>query len=735
MPFSQQEPRKFFATSPTGIEPLLVDELQSVGATQVRQTRGGVEFYGDLEVAYRACLWSRLAGRILMPLLEHPVADTDELYAVVNQFPWDEHFTAKDTMAVDCNLASSQITHSRYAALKVKDAVVDRFRDQCGERPDVAVVQPDWRLNVWIQRDQLVLSLDLSGDSLHRRGYRIDGGRAPLKENLAAALLLRAGWPELAKNGTPLLDPMCGSGTLVLEAAMLAADCAPGILREYFGFYRWQHHDEALWQRLLDEAQTKRDAGIATLPRIVGYDHDPHAIKNAWANAARAGFECNIHFERRDVETLGDDIGLSILAGSTVGAEETPGLLITNPPYGERLGEKEAVLALYELLGQRLRDNFTNWQVAIFTGSSELGQGLGMRAQRKHVFYNGPLKCQLLHFVIEEKNFFRAPVVAAHGLAPVREISEAGQMFANRLRKNLKRLRKWARRSGVSCYRVYDADLPEYAVAIDIYQQRVHVQEYQAPSSIDERLARRRLREVVMQLPPILDVSVDHVYVKTRKRQRGSDQYDRHDQRAEVFEVNEGGLRFQVNLADYLDSGLFLDHRITREMLRSLANGVDFLNLFAYTGSASVYAAAGGATTTTTVDMSSTYCKWAKHNMELNGFTGHQHQIIPADCLAWVEQNAHKYGLIFLDPPTFSNSKKMDDCFDVQRDHTELIAKVGELLTSDGVLIFSNNMRRFKMDSAALEQFVVEDISRQTLPLDFERNPRIHNCWKIVRRK
>lgn len=714
---------KFFATAPKGLEPLMVEELQSLGASQVRQTRGGVEFSGTLEVAYRACLWSRLAGRILYPLLEHPVADTDQLYEVVKAFAWEDHFSAATTMAVDCNLLDSPITHSRYAALKVKDAVVDRFRDHCGVRPDVAIQQPDWRLNVLLQRETLVLSLDLSGDSLHRRGYRTEGGRAPLKENLAAALLLRSGWPQLSQQQAPLIDPMCGSGTLVIEAALMAGDCAPGMLRDYYGFLKWTQHDAVLWERLLAEAQQRREAGLAQLSRIVGYDSDARAIKNAWANAERAGVEPCVHFERRALENLGEDDDFT-------GA----GLMITNPPYGERLGEKEQLRGLYATLGQRLRENFAHWHVAVFTGTPELGQEMGMRALRKHAFYNGPLSCQLLHFVIEEEHFFRAPVTAAHGLANVIQLSDAAQMFANRLRKNLKRLRRWAQRSGISCYRVYDADLPDYAVAIDLYEQRVHVQEYQAPVTIDERVARRRLREVVTLLPELLDIAAENVYVKTRKRQRGTEQYERHDQRQELFEVHEGGLRFMVNLSDYLDSGLFLDHRLTRGLLREAAAGRDFLNLFAYTGSASVYAAAGGAKSTTTVDMSTTYCNWAKQNLELNGFSGHQHQVITADCLAWVHQCAHTYALIFLDPPTFSNSKKMADCFDIQRDHVELIRAACGLLSSDGVLIFSNNLRRFKMDHDALAEYAIEDISKQTLPLDFERNPRIHNCWKITLR-
>lgn len=715
---------KLFATSPKGLEPLLVDELSSLGATAVRQTRGGVEFFGTLEVVYRVCLWSRLAGRILMPLIEQPVESPEQLYDAVHGFAWEDHFDSTATMAVDCNLASSQITHSRYAALKIKDAVVDRFRELSGQRPDVEVHQPNWRLNAWINHDNLILSLDLSGDSLHRRGYRTEGGRAPLKEHLAAALLMRAGWNTLSQSGAPLVDPMCGSGTLVIEAALMAGDCAPGMLREYYGFLHWQQHDAQLWQQLLDDADSRREKGLQSMPRIVGYDRDPRAIKIAWANAERAGVDSCVHFERRELKQLGECDDFS-----------QPGLLITNPPYGERLGEKEEVLTLYTLLGEKLREQFCHWNVSVFTVGSEFGQALALRALNKHTFYNGALKCQLLHFKVEAEHFFRAPITASHGLATVVTLSDGAQMFANRMRKNLKQAKRWAQRNGISCYRVYDADLPEYAVAIDLYEDRVHVQEYQAPASIDERLARRRLREVVTVLPELLAVPAEFVYVKTRKRQRGTDQYDRQDQRREFFEVQEGGLRFKVNLADYLDTGLFLDHRLTRELIRDLASGRDFLNLFAYTGSVSVYAAAGGATSTTTVDMSSTYCAWAKENLELNGFTSHVHQVISADCLKWLEQHSRQYGLIFLDPPTFSNSKKMDDCFDIQRDHVALIQNTCRLLTDDGVLIFSNNLRRFKMDYDGLAGLKVEEITQQTIPQDFKRNTKIHNCWKVSRDK
>jgi 23S rRNA (guanine2445-N2)-methyltransferase / 23S rRNA (guanine2069-N7)-methyltransferase len=711
----------FFATASKGLEPLLAQELEDLQAGSVQQARGGVRFSGSLETAYRVCLWSRLAGRVFLPLVETPVNDTEELYQAVVSFPWEEHFDVSNTFAVDCNLVSSQITHSRYAALKAKDGIVDRFRDLSGGRPDVDVRQPDWRLNVWILKDVLTLSLDLSGDSLHRRGYRTQGGRAPLKEHLAAALLIRAGWPQLAAEKAPLVDPMCGSGTLVLEAALMAGDCAPGLMRDYMGFLHWHQHDADLWLRLKDEASQRREAGLQNLPRLVGFDRDAAAIKNAWENATRAGLQDRVHFERRDLAVFGDEP-----------VAEKPGLIITNPPYGERLGEVETLLGLYAQLGQRVREHFLHWQLSVFTSGDQFGPQLGMRIRRKHQFFNGALKCQLLHFDVELDNFYREQSSLPHGLMPVETLSDAAQMFANRLRKNLKRLRRWAKKNQVTCYRVYDADLPDYSVAIDLYEGAVHVQEYQAPATVDARLARRRLREVITLLPDELSVPPEQVYVKTRQRQRGKQQYQRQAEQGTFMEVSEGGNWFLVNLSDYLDTGLFLDHRLTRELIRSLAQGAHFLNLFAYTASVSVYAADGGAQSTTSVDMSTTYTQWAQKNMALNGFSGPQHQIVRADCLQWIEQCQETFDLIFLDPPTFSNSKKMQqESFDIQRDHVELIYSVARLLSRSGVLIFSNNLRNFKMDREQLADLVIEDITRQTIPEDFSRRSNIHNCWRI----
>jgi 23S rRNA (guanine2445-N2)-methyltransferase / 23S rRNA (guanine2069-N7)-methyltransferase len=721
---------QLFVTAPKGLEQLLQAEISALGGTDVRCTRGGIRVNAPLELMYRICLWSRFAGRVLLPLVEEQITDAEQLYALVYSIEWERHFACSATFAVDCNTHQSQLNHSQFIALKAKDAVVDHYRDVYAQRPDVDINSPDWRLNLHLYRDQLVLSLDLSGESLHRRGYRTRGGEAPLKENLAAALLQRAGWPDIANRGGALFDPMCGSGTLVLEAAMMAARCAPGLLRPKFGFLLWEGHKHEVWQHLRREAEQRRRTDVETLPPMYGYDHNPSSIAAAQENAKRAGLGEVVCFRRRELE----DFDTRDLRS---GYDGTPGLVITNPPYGERMGNREELESLYTLLGERLRLHFYNWRAAVFTGTPELGPEIGLRAQRKHHFFNGALECELLHFEIDPRHYFRAPVKAAHGLAPVEDISDAATMFANRLRKNLKQRRRWARRQGVEAYRIYDADLPDYAVAIDMYADKVHVQEYQAPAQIDPRLARRRLREIITLLPEILQVDEDAVHVKVRKRQRGRAQYVKQDVTNDFFNVEEYGLKFRVNLSDYLDTGLFLDHRPVRKMVRETASQRDFLNLFAYTGSATVAAAAGGAASTTSVDMSGTYLDWARENMRINAFSGAQHTYVQADCLQWLDTCRNKYGLIFLDPPSFSNSKRMQDTLDVQRDHVELIRKAAALLNENGELIFSTNLRRFKLDSSALQRLDLkfEDITRATIPDDFARNPNIHRCWRIWRNK
>lgn len=725
------------ATCPTGIEPLLAAELRTIGATDVRESRSAVSFSGTLETAYRACLWSRLASRILLTVATFPAMTAEDLYAGVAVVQWEQHLSAETTIAVDAVGRTPGITHSGFAALKVKDAVVDQVRERAGERPSVDIESPDVRLNLRLHKGAGSLSIDLSGEPLHRRGYRAPGeqAEAPLKENLAAALLVRAGWPAIARAGGSLFDPMCGSGTLVLEGALMAADRAPGLLRQRWGFEGWLGHDADVWHALLDEADERAEAGLASLPAMAGSDVDASVIELARACMKRAG--------------LGDAIALDVreLAHAAPPAGAAPGLVITNPPYGVRLGAGEDLSALYARLGSRLVEAFDGWTAAVLTSEPELARATKLRSHKSYAFWNGAVETRLYLFELS------ARVVRAEVRPAPLGLSAGAEMFANRVRKNLRHLGKWARREGVTCWRVYDADLPEYAVAIDLYEgagpdagrRFAHIQEYAPPPQIDSGRAEERLAEVIAAAPEVLGVAPEDVAVKVRKRQRGDAQYERRDDTLGTqIEVAEGGLWLFVNLRDYLDTGLFLDHRLTRARLRELAAGRRFLNLFAYTGVASVYAAAGGAASVTTVDMSATYLDWARRNLALNGFAESDTvRFERADVLSWLVDerrrievgHAQPYGLIFLDPPTFSNSKKMGErTFDVQRDHVALLRDAVALLAPDGVLVFSTNYRRFRIAAEELPGLDIRDITGVTIAPDFARNPRIHACFEVRHR-
>ena len=718
---------RFFATSPKGISPLLVEELKGLGAGDVKETQAGASFTGDLETAYRACLWSRLANRVLMPIARVPAGDPEELYRNVISIPWEDHLDPSGTLAVTFNTSRSRITHTHYGALKVKDAVVDRFTNNLGVRPSVALKNPDIRIYVYLLRNEASVSIDLSGESLHLRGYRKAGLKAPLKENLAAAILIRAGWPEIARSGGGLIDPMCGSGTLPIEGAMIAADAAPGRLRPYFGFLKWKGHREETWKKLVLEAEERIAAGLEKLPPIIGYDSDREAVGVALANLDRAGMKGLVHFERRELADLKPPPAMGNL----------PGLVVVNPPYGERLGDRKWVGELYENLGRRLRDHFQGWKASVLIGKTDPGKRIGIKARKINPFYNGALECRLLGFDVEPGQFMdldRKLQQGATGLILDSKTRPEIGMFENRIRKNLRRLKSRLLKEDLHCYRLYDRDLPEYAVAVDRYEDFLHVQEYEAPSGVDSRKARERLNDILVKLPEILGIPENHVFLKVRSRRKVPRQYSKSGPERLFHQVREGGFSFLVNFTDYLDTGLFLDHRLTRRLIGEMTRGKRFLNLFAYTGTATAYAAKGGAQSTVSVDASETYLDWARRNLALNGYSENRHIVAKADCLSWIVEEKRKYDVIFLDTPTFSNSKKLNRDFEVQKDHVELIRGAARLLDKNGVLIFANNYKRFKIDSEALHDLDVRDITRKTIPFDFYRTPRIHHCWEITKK-
>ncbi len=787
----------FFATVPRGLESLLAGELRGLGAAHVKQVRAGVVFSGSLETAYRACLWSRLAGRVLLPVTSGTATDGDDLYKTTQAVDWSRHLGVDDTLAVDFTGVNDRIRDTRFGAVRIKDAIVDQFRTASGgKRPSVDARAPDVRVNAHLASTRVAISIDLSGQSLHRRGYRADKVQveAPLKENLAAGLLLYAAWPSEAAAGASLLDPLCGSGTLPIEAALMAADVAPGLLRAEaelkpgaapaFGFLHWLGHDTVLWDALVLEARERRSAGIKRLaaarPGVVirGSDRDQRAVKVARDFVKRAGLHGLVTIDHAQLDTV------------TAPAER--GLLATNAPYGERLDVADE--AVYQQLGERLREAFPGWSAVVLAGDQRQLKAVGLAPKRETDLRNGPLECVLAYYEsgatptgsaaprtarAEARSSSRktAPPDAASPaveppaagpaqaepqapVGPSRTLGGGAEYLANRLRKNQRRLAKRLQREGITCYRLYDADLPEYNLVVDVYGEWVHVQEYAAPPEVDPGKAKKRLAEAVEVIGAVLQTPPPRVVLKERRRQRGTAQYERRGDAGRHLEVSEDDLTYLVDLNTYLDTGFFIDQRLTRRLVRRLAGGRRFLNLFSYTGTMTVNALAGGSPASTTVDLSATYLTWAERNLAANGFaTGSEvwppasgrpdassataagpgapasgpHTLVQADCLRWVAEAGGAYDLIWLDPPTFSNSKKMGRAtFDVQRDHADLIRITARrLLAPGGILLFATNLRNFRLDRDELGGLHVRDLSRATLAFDCERGANRHHVFQV----
>ncbi|MCB5228128.1 bifunctional 23S rRNA (guanine(2069)-N(7))-methyltransferase RlmK/23S rRNA (guanine(2445)-N(2))-methyltransferase RlmL [Alishewanella sp. 16-MA] len=702
---------EFWALTSKGVEELLADEIRSHQGEVLKVSMGVVRFKAELSSAYQLCLWSRLATRIMRLIQSEPVTAETDLYQVARKIDWPQLMTIRQTLAVDCVGKHATIDNSQFGGMRLKDAIVDQFREETGQRPDVDRLNPDMRFQVRLEKNFFHFLQDFSGPSLHQRGYRAGQGEAPLKEHLAAALLKRSGWtPE-----QPLFDPFCGSGTIIIEAALIALNKAPGLQRERFAFEGWPGHRAAIWQQLKAAAKAQ-ERSLPDQILCYGRDTDERALGKARQNIARAGVAHLVSVDYGDATALQKAVS------------EQPGVIVTNPPYGERLGDLPSLIPLYSKFALALKQHYQGWRLAIITSNADLLRSLRLSKSKTYKFTNGPLDCEFTLFELTEKQ------VAVSSSAPSLFYSESSS-FGNRLAKNLKQLQKWAKRENLNCYRLYDADIPEYNVAVDWYDGEVVVHEYAAPATVDEGIAQKRLFDVVNQVPTVLGITSDKMILKVREKQKGSNQYQAMAKAGQYKEVSEYGARFLVNLRDYLDTGLFLDHRLTRRLIQQQAKGKTVLNLFAYTGTASVHAGMGGAASVTTVDMSNTYLDWAKRNFMLNGLQGNQYQFEQADCLQWLSRNRSLYDLIFVDPPTFSNSKRMEDNWDVQRDHVKLINMLIGRLAPGGKVIFSNNKRRFKIDQAALVEsgWQVKDISAATLPEDFKRNPHIHVCFELTR--
>lgn len=702
---------KIFVSCPHALEYLLADEVTNLGLNVNKISPQGVYIDGNINDIYRLCLWSRIASRVQVILFEGAAEDTDAIYKLCYNFDWLENFTEHNTFAIKFHGTSRQIRNSMFGALLIKDAIVDYFLKATNQRPNVAKEDPDILLHAHLQNSRLTVSLDMTGYSLHQRGYRAKNYEAPLKENIAAAMLYRAKWPDLISENYQLYDPFCGTGTIVIEAAMMLLNIAPGLLKEKKSFNNWQKHDPSIWGQIKSEAKSLIKSPVDSV-LIHGSDISPKAIQIAKESAIAAGVDDIIVWKQLDFSDYRQE-------------NTKKGLFITNPPFGERLSSPEMLKPLYKKIGENLHKYFPNWNASILTYDPMLAKAIQLRANKQYKLYNGALECKLYCFNLDENNKL-IEFSSAYKKSPQAE------MFANRLKKNYQHLKKWAKRNNIECYRVYDADLPEYSFAIDIYNSHSVIQEYKAPESVPEEKAKQRLMDVLNITPEILEIPKDNVIFKTREKQKGKQQYTKLSNSKTLLKVNEGRAIFKINLTDYLDTGIFLDHRIMRLKFANLSPKTKFLNCYCYTGTASVHAALSGAITTN-IDLSNTYLSWAKENFLLNSIDIKQHRFIQEDCVNWLKDSKENFDVIFLDPPSFSNSKSMQDTLDIQRDHPELIAYTVNLLKPNGILYFSTNFRKFKLQPELLTKYNIQDISASTIDLDFKRDSKIHYCFKITR--
>ncbi len=760
------EPPRMTARTLEGLEWVLARELEAVGATDLRIGRRTIEFSTspgkEKETLYRAVLESRTAIRILEPLGRFRVESPESLYAAMEQVDWREQLKVSDTLRVDAAIHDTFLNHSLYAAQIVKDAVVDQLRTPSGRRPSVELRGATLRLALHLVGDTATIFRDAAGKSLHQRGWRTGEVDAPLSEVLAAGILAITGWTP----GEPLLDPMCGSGTFVVEAATIAAGMAPGLWRarrKGHGFFRFRDCDRDLATRLVAELEARV---IVPPGSFQASDLDPKAVEATGLCAEAAGVSAAITIEQKHFEQAVP------AAGS--------GLVVTNPPYGERLALPRAG-ALFRRIGDWLVRACGGWHAAILAPDTPVAGYLGLRPTHRVYLPNGPIACRLLEVEIRQRQHLppeteRPPAPAPHdpdalhapdalddgpgdsALPPPPDLpsfrpagAAAGPLrsggrpvedqigdFRRRLSKRFKHLSKWARRIGTDAFRIYDRDIPEVPLVIDWYAGWLHAAEYERPHDRTEIEHEVWLDRMIEAAAAELGVSHDRTFMKIRRRQREGGQYEKVDGREALLQVKEGGLSFEVNLSDYLDTGLFLDHRVTRGMVRDEAAGKRMLNLFSYTGSFSVYAAAGGATDTVSVDLSNTYLDWTRTNLAINGFKdAGRHRIVRDDARAFLEHRARRgeppFDLVVVDPPTFSRSARSEAPWDVEHDHAELLALVARNLTPGGTVYFSTNFRRFHLAEATLAaDFTFREITNRTIPEDF-RNERIHRAWRMVR--
>lgn len=858
-------PLQLIATCAFGLESIVRRELQALGYTGKVVSPGRVQFEGDYAAIARTNVWLRCSDRVLVVMGTFPAADFDALFDTVREMPWENWLGIDAAFPVIGRSAKSTLTSVPAIQRSVKKAMVMRMQ-QVYRRDVLAETDAQYKTEIAILEDQATVTIDTTGPSLHKRGYRLRAGEAPIKETMAAALVMLSFW----KGDRPMIDPFVGSGTIPIEAAMIARSMAPGRHRR-FAASDWPQLPAYMWSEVFTEADDLIQPELTE--RIIGTDVDERTLAGARHNAEAALVGGSVHFQARPFDQL-------------TSAREY-GCVITNPPYGERIGDDWELRPLYESMPTVLA-KLPTWSHYILTAYPNFERLVGRNADRRRKLYNGRIECcyyqyhgpkrpkrrprpdadgvstqtagsnisptpsvadllaslasgvefaSVTHPItevtpvepiaitqlesvscadtvpastttvqnpisgqepsgIDEHNEPATPelhqtpdvappseasvtslptepnsqpasdqTTAASADTPTSEVTtaeeaepvhanlwrtnptdlppvfgrvetktdELADLFARRLTKLAKHLRRYPTRKGITSYRLYERDVAEVPLVVDRYEDHLHLIEYDRPHARNDAQHERWLDRMAITARDTLGIDPGKVFLKRKSRQRGTSQHEQvDDQQIEVV-AHEGGLKFLVNLSDYVDTGLFLDHRITRSMVREEAAGKSFLNLFAYTGSFSVYAAHGGAASTTTVDWSNTYLQWAKRNFTMNRLDGPQHEFARMGTLEFLHTHRPEptYDLCVVDPPTFSNSKRTEDVWDVQHSYIEMFEQLLPLMKPGGVIYFSTNFRRFKMDESQINVSECYEISRQTVPPEY-RNQRIHRCWKMV---
>ncbi len=746
---------EIMVTAASGTEAVVKRELAALGYEARSAAPGRLVFSGDASAICRANLWLRAGERVLIHMGSFPATDFGVLFDGTAALPWERWLPRNAEFPVNGRSHRSQLSSVPACQRIVKRAIVKRLQEAY-RTENLPETGPRGAIEISLREDAATLTLDTTGVGLHKRGYRRLVGEAQIRETLAAVLVQLSIWQP----GRVLADPFCGTGTIPIEAALIGRNMAPGLRRE-FAAESWPTFESRHWRTAREEARDL--VRPALTERLLGYDINPEALSLARYHAEQAGVSEDIHWQERPFSELR--------------AKAEYGCIVTNPPYGERMGDDVEIAKLYQSFPLVLR-RLPTWSHYILSARRDLEALVGQEADRRRKLYNGPLECTYYQFYgprppregeekakkgtekpeefsevleVEDASAAHIDIDLAEVVAVPRlpqppigpafgGLQEAAKRqateFANRLQKRARHLRRWPTRRGITCYRLYERDVPEVPLVVDCYEDALHLAEFVRPHDRSPAQHADWLDLMARTAGEVLKVPRERVFLKHRDRQRGAAQYGRVDARRARFVVQEGGLKFMVNLSDYVDTGLFLDHRPTRQMVRETAAGKRFLNLFGYTGSFTVYAAAGGAATTTTVDKSATYIDWARENLELNALVGPQHQLVRSDIQDFLERLTlqDQWDLAVVDPPTFSNTKGIDDPWDVQRDHADLLRRLAVHIVPGGVVFFSTNFRRFRLNEAALGDYIIRDITRQTIPEDF-RNERIHACWKLMRRE